>query len=782
MRSFIKYSGLLLTFVGWSLASLSQVAIGQWRDHLAYGSLHKVCLAGNRVYGAANMGIFYYDRQGQAVTRMSKVDGLSDVGVSAIAYDPASHYLVVAYDNANVDLMCDDRVYNISDIKRSAISGDKRIQSIRFLNRKAYLSCSFGIVVVDLERHEIAETYYIGTGGAYLAVNDIAFTDSLIVAATASGLRMAHRSSRFLNIASNWAADTTSLLRGMAIDRIELNDTTLLAVADYYGDGSRCIFRLSLREGVPVEQSTLPWLSGAIRSMRCANSRVVVTYYDSVTVYSGSYVPVVTVGDVGWLEMQANDAVCSSDGTLWIAHNWAGLATISPSGMLAGVQMPTSPASDNVYRLVPYKDRMMVCPGGRLTTYEKAYLEGNIYTFKEEGWHTLDKASASVSFSDVLDVAVNPKNKKQMLAAAWGCGIVDITDNKPVALYDNTTTSGVLHPFTSGSFSSLLTGAVSYDSKGNAWILNALVDEALVELRKDGTWQSFNTSAMVGTSSGHSEVDKLLCDSVRGYKWFFGRANRIFVHDGESRMAYVDPNNGSKLETSSVSCLVQDHEGDLWMGTNKGLKLLGNCSNAFANGGAGEKSPVTAMNITISNDQFAEYLMAYESVTCMAVDGANRKWVGTASGGLYLISPNGQDELLHFTSANSPLFSDKIIAVAVQPQSGEVFIGTDKGLQSYRGTATYAEAYPDDDIHAFPNPVRPDYNGPIAIKGFSRNALVHITDVAGHVVFSTTASGGQALWNGRTNSGRPVASGTYYVFASDKDGKMRSVTKVLVIK
>ena len=172
--------------------------------------------------------------------------------------------------------------------------------------------------------------------------------------------------------------------------------------------------------------------------------------------------------------------------------------------------------------------------------------------------------------------------------------------------------------------------------------------------------------------------------------------------------------------------------------------------HTFDNGGNGEKSPVTSLNIVISSGDIAEYLMAYESITCMAVDGANRKWVGTAAGGLYLISSNGLDEIYHFTSSNSPLFSDKIICIGVQPQSGEVFVGTDKGLQSFRSTATYATSIPQSEIYAFPNPVHPDYTGAIAIKGFTRDALVHITDAAGHVVFSTTAHGGQAIWYGRT--------------------------------
>lgn len=365
-----------------------------------------------------------------------------------------------------------------------------------------------------------------------------------------------------------------------------------------------------------------------------------------------------------------------------------------------------------------------------------------------------------------------------MMATAWGSGIIEYTDNKATAFFNTANTSGALQTYTQGDYSGIRTGAVAYDIKGNAWFTNSLVDNGLVVRRKDGSWESFNTSSL----TGGSEIDKIICDSVRGYKWFAGRANRIYVHDGEGKMAYVDPNNGSKLETSSVNCLVQDHHGDIWIGTNKGLKVITNGYQAFANGGNGEKSPVTCINITISNNEFAEYLMAYESITAIAVDGANRKWVGTSQGGLYLISANGYDEIAHFTSRNSPLFSDKIVCIEIQPESGEVFIGTDRGLQSYRSTATYATSFAANEVSVFPNPVRPEYDGPIAIKGFSRNALVHITDAAGHIVFSTTADGGQAVWNGRTNEGRRVASGTYFVFASDKQGKNRAVGKVLIVR
>ena len=227
---------------------------------------------------------------------------------------------------------------------------------------------------------------------------------------------------------------------------------------------------------------------------------------------------------------------------------------------------------------------------------------------------------------------------------------------------------------------------------------------------------------------------------------------------------------------------MQDRSGDLWFGTDKGLKVIYDGYRAFANGGNGETSPVNCSNILFNEDGINEYLMAYESITCMAVDGANRKWVGTSNNGLYLISANGLEQLHHFTTANSPLASDKIVALTVHPESGVVYVGTDMGLQSYRSTATVGYTEPLADIHAFPNPVRPGYDGPIAVKGFTRDALVHITDARGHVVFSTNAHGGQAVWNGRTNNGDRVSSGTYYVFASDASGNMRSVAKILVIR
>ena len=755
----------LLTTVG----ATGQTAVGQWRDCLDYSMVLHVEPAGRYVYAAARGGLFCYDTVEGTMTRMNKTTGLSDAGVATIAYDRASRTLVVAYNNSNIDLVKGGKVYNLSDIKRSAISGDKSIYRIRIRDGKAWLATGFGIVVVDLLRREVKETCYIGAGGTYSVVSDLVFSADSLYAATSEGLKRLSVDEPHPTISERWDADPR--LAGVTITMLDYLGGRLLAGGFTYDPEQTTLYALD-STGVAA------WNGGVVRSMHVGGGYVALTHEESVVRYDSTLQRVDSLTSYDWGALSCFDAVYTDSLTLWVGHEWGGMFRIRPSGNT--YLMPDGPFSaDNVYRLVPFNYRMMLCPGGHTTVYANAYITPNLLTAVGSRWTSLDRGNGMLDgAADLVDAVVNPFDTTETVAALWGSGVASIRNNQVQTLYNETNTDGALTPYVVGSFSTLRTGALAFDGKGNLWMLLSNSNYALAKRASDGTWSRYATSQMAALPS----VDKLVWDSVTGYLWFCGRENMIYVHDGVSRMARVNPNNGSKLSTDDVTALVQDRSGNLWVGTNKGIKVIYNGYQAFANGGVGEMSPVTCSNITITNGLFSEYLMAYESITAIAVDGANRKWVGTSSGGLYLISSNGLEQLEHFTAENSPLFSNKIITLGIQPRTGEVYIGTDQGLQVYRSTATYAESFALDDIHAFPNPVRPDYDGPIAIKGFTRDGLVHITDASGHTVYSTQALGGQALWNGRTANGERVASGVYYVFASDAEGGNRSVTKILVVR
>lgn len=760
---------MLLLLLALPLVSQAQMAIGKWRDCLDYSTVYHVALAGDRVYAAARGGVFCYDTVDNTLTRMTKGAGLNDVGVATMAYSVADRCLVVAYNNSNIDLVVEGRTYNLSDIKRSEIPGDKGVSHIRFADGKAYLATGFGVVVIDLSRHEIKETWYLGEGGTYTPVYDLAFVGDSLFAATGEGLKRLSATERHPSVSDRWVVDHR--MDGITLTLLENFGGRLLLGGHTYDPRQITLYEKS-------DAGYRIWNHGEINSVQVGGGKVTLTRDHCVVQYNANLERYDSICSYAWGSLSAFDAVTAPDGSLWVGHEWEGLMHITAEGY--DVFRPSGPFShDNTYRLVPFNYRMMLCPGGHTSTYANTYLNPDLLTASGGGWSGLDLSNGMLSnCSDVVDVAVNPRDTTEMVLALWGCGVASVRDNQVEQLYDATNTAGALVPYTSGSYSRLNTGAVAFDRQGDLWVLNSQSRHALAVRRSDGTWESFSTEAMVSTP----EVDKLLWDSITDYKWFLGRNNVIYVHDGKNRMARVNPNNGSKLNTDAVTALVQDQGGSLWLGTNKGIKVIYDGSKAFNNGGAGEVSPVTCNNITIFNGEFYEYLMAYESITTIAVDGANRKWVGTASGGLYLLSANGMDQLEHFTTSNSPLFSDRIIALGINERTGEVYVGTDRGLQVYRGTATYAVSNPLSEVYAFPNPVRPDYDGPIAIKGFTRNGLVHITDAAGHTVYSTTAHGGQAIWYGRTHNGEKVASGVYYVFASDKHGANRSVAKILIIR
>jgi len=748
----------------------AQTAVGKWRPCLDHSCANHVAYAGDCIYAATNGGVFCYDLDDYTLTPMSKGFSLNDVGVATMACDLASHCLIVAYNNSNIDIVKGNHTYNISDIKRSEISGDKNIYHIRFANGNAYLTTGFGVVVVDLSRMEIKETWYLGAGGVYTPVYDLAFMPDSLYAATGEGLKRLSRAERYPSVSDRWIVDHR--LDSLTVSHLCVSGSHLLATGYAASPIYSSLYYLT-------DSGIVEMLSGEFHSMQSSGNRLTVCLDDAVYIFDTSLTFYESRVSFLWGDLAPNDAVMDAAGTLWVAHPWEGLIGQHADGT-EEYHCPDGPYSnDHVYSLVPFNYRMMLCPGGHTETYASAYLTPNLLTANGHRWTFLDKSNGLLANKyDVVDAAVNPLDTNEIVIALWGYGVASIRNNSVQTFYDASNTGGALVPYSSGSYSRLNTGAVEFDRQGNLWTLVSHSTNALALRQPNGSWKSFSTMPL-----GNSlEVDKLLLDSITGYKWFLGRSNVIYVHDGKSKMARVNPNHGSKLETQTVTALVQDQNGNLWLGTNKGLKVIYDGYKAFQNGGNGEVSPVSCSNITITNGEFSEYLMAYESITAIVVDGANRKWVGTANGGLYLLSANGIDQLEHFTVANSPLFSDKIIALGINERTGEVYVGTDRGLQVYRGTATYATTEPLDEVYAFPNPVKPDYDGPIAIKGFTRNGLVHITDASGHTLFTTTANGGQAIWDGRTLQGDKVASGVYYVFASDSQGDNRAVAKILIVR
>jgi hypothetical protein len=318
---------------------------------------------------------------------------------------------------------------------------------------------------------------------------------------------------------------------------------------------------------------------------------------------------------------------------------------------------------------------------------------------------------------------------------------------------------------------------LAYDDEHNLWMTCHSAPKPLVVMKPDKTWLNFEVQS--ANQLGQVVVDR------RGYKWcaVVIASQGLLVYDDNGTLdnpnddrQRVFTTSNSNLPTNSLTNLTLDKNGDIWVGTAMGPVVFDGGANPFEGTNQGYR-------ITVEQDGVLSYLLGEEEVTSIAVDGANQKWIGTKNG-VFVQSPNGEVEVATFNEDNSPLLNNIITDIAINPEDGEVFIGTESGLCGVRGQAIEGRAFHDPNAFAYPNPVRPDYDGPIAIKGLAENAAVKITNVAGRVVFETRSLGGQAIWDGKDLDGRRAESGVYLVFSTTEDTFNKPdalVTKILMV-
>jgi hypothetical protein len=335
-----------------------------------------------------------------------------------------------------------------------------------------------------------------------------------------------------------------------------------------------------------------------------------------------------------------------------------------------------------------------------------------------------------------------------------------------------------INPFTNGF---VRVGGMAFDQMHNLWINNSDVSKPIQVLKNNGEWKSF----AIGNTINAPTMSDMIVDEFN-QKWVvlprgFGLLvyNDNYTIDDESDDYYkqldIRDETGA-LITNNIYCIAQDLDGVIWLGSDLGVLAY------YNPGGFKDNNNFFASRLKVyeqENDTVVQYLLETQTVTAIAVDGANRKWLGTSGGGVFLVSDDGQQTIVSFNKENSPLISNNIKDIEINDNTGEVFFATDLGIVSYKGTATtgHADFF---DVYVYPNPVMSNYTGEITITGLVSNVDVKITDVAGNLVYETRALGGQAQWNAMNFKGERVKTGVYLVFNSNVDGTKTYVTKILV--
>ncbi len=768
-----KIKLLLIIIIFPTITFTQDLAIGQWRDHLPYSQCISVAEVGDLIYTATPYSLFIFNPDDFSVERLSKVNGLSDVGVSAIAYNNNYTSLVIAYENTNIDLIKNNIIINISDIKRKPILGNKTINDIYFLDQYAYLSCGFGIVVLDLIKNEIKDTYYIGPDGSHINVDDLTSDDTYFYAATEEGIFYAEKANPNLANFEFWTKDTLLNSNGLFINAITLyKDKVFINMHNESTNESHMYYRENNEwhkfDSTNTDQR---YNLHASRGKLLASCDAHLDVYPDDDPDSEKVIYTYLVATYP----RPQHAIIDKGGYIWIADKFEGLIRNFNDWEFVQIK-PTGPSSANVYDMSMQNEKLWVAPGGRDGSWVNIWNNEGVFYFDESTWYNInnDKNPELDTIFDILSIAVNPLNSNQVFAGSWGNGLLEFNNGALHQIY-NQGNSTMEFPENSNF---LGIAGLDFDEAGNIWMTHTRQSKALSVKKTDGNWYTYDLSPDIN----EQEVGSMIIDSW-GQKWIIlPRSNAIVIYNemgsygnnNDDQMKTLNINEGNDLSTNFINSLAEDLDGEIWVGTDKGIKVYYSPELAF------EINDFYAQTILVEQDGYVQHLLEFEEVTTIAVDGSNRKWIGTSKAGVFLLSEDGTDEILHFTEDNSPLFSNSITKITLNHETGEVFIGTTQGLISYKGTSTMGkETF--GDVYAYPNPVRESYNGYIAIKGLVQEADVKITDISGNVVYETIAEGGQAIWNGKNFSGERAQTGVYLVFASNEDGSETLVTKILFI-
>jgi len=794
-----------LCMVGFPLIELQAAEEqGRWNGYYSYKKCFDIVESEEFIVGATPLGLILFHKETASYSVKNQINGLSDSGISAVGYADNDNIILVGYNNGNIDLIKNGTVFNIPDLKIESMLGSKQINHFYHHKDVVYCSTDFGILEIDIEKNEIASTFIIGEDATSLRVYNTTSHNGFLYAATSAGVLRGALENSILAYYENWELFSSSESVYCAV--ASADEGILAARGDIGGD---CDLELITDGGTTIIDGY-----SSLQGLEVFHDYALVITKDKIFIYENlstkpEVVNSVDLGDEDNYSPGYRSALLTKDETLWFT-DWKGGMFYEKNDGYFGQVLPSGPLSNSVFSVDKAGEDLWVVPGGFASLLNNAVIPASASVLTDGKWLHFDKSNIS-EFNkryalDLINIKVNPFNPDNVFVASWGNGLFEFDKDADGQIFLKNhfveKNSGLQNVPNHTEDRFTRTWGLAFDQNGILYITNSEVESGIVVYdTREGSWYQYDYGSI---AFNFNKIGEILIDNT-GNKWLYvarGSAAGVFVFDDNGTLdnqsddryrSALAPNEDNdtrnagllrlwdengELLTGDVLCLAKDHNGYIWFGTDVGVVVQYNPGNVFD-----ISKPVFSRIKVPRNDGsgLADFLLEDQKVTAIAVDGANRKYVGTEGSGVYIISEDGLKTVNQFTLSNSPLPSNNIIDIHIDNLSGEVFIATERGLISYKGDAIKGgEVF--SEVYAFPNPVRPGYEGPVTITGLVDRTNVKITDSAGNLVYETISLGGNALWNGRNLRGEKVNPGIYVVFLTSPDGTQSEFTKIAIVR
>lgn len=754
----------------WGLFLFFQICLSQpfqnWKGYFSYNQIKDISESTTKIYAAAENTLFTKNLVSNEIKTINTIDGLSGQTISAIYHSDAFNKTIVGYEDGLMIVIndADGSMLNVVDIINKNIpSNIKRVNHFMEYDGIVYVSCDFGIVQYKLATLEFGDTYFIGPAGQETKVYQTAIYNGDIFAVTQFyGIRKAAITNPNLIDFAQWQVFDGGFWNGLVVFNNQLiGSNTNNKVYKYNG--------FFFDEVGTIGQTGL--------DIRATSNYLVVTSSNHVFIYNSALSQIIHIQNTQITSIPVTFSCATVvNETIYIGTNENGIVS-SPISTPTNLEfiMPNGPSRNNIFSINSSSSNLWAVYGGYDITYNPyTFLPNGIGEFgiskynETNGW-------LNTPFSDVLDtkalvrIAVNPNDETQLFIASYFSGLLKIENDVPTTLL-NATNSAL-----EGGIGDCRINSTAFDKSGNLWMTNSRIKNGLKVLKATGQWQSYDMEAIL-TDYASNDFCKIAIDK-NGTKWIASYKNGVVAFN-ENTNIFKKMSEGAdlgNLPSQDVRAIAIDNRNQVWIGTNRGLRVLSSA------GSYNSEDQMKANAIIILEDGLAQELLYEQFITDIAVNGSNQKWIGTADSGVFLFSSNGQETIYHFTKDNSPLPSNVINDIDINAITGEIFFATDRGMVSFKGTATR----PADNLNAvyvYPNPVRPDFVGTVKIAGLISNANIKITDIEGNLVYETTSEGGTVEWDTKAFGKYNVASGVYMIFIAAEDASETAVKKVMIIR
>ncbi len=742
MKKGILITGLLLFLTNLSAQVNPLIPTGKWRTHLSYRNPKFCESTENFIYASTTNGFWRTSNFGEMELLLSSA-GFHANEITCLEYNRSLKILFIGYLDGHISLLVNDRkIKDISGFRDKVLQGDKRILDVSFHNNDALVSTNFGLLVVDLLKEEIRDSYTsIGEGGSATAILSTNVLNDSVYAATPKGFRIAPWNKLVnLNDYNQWISRFPNLIA---------NELCTYNNKIYFASDS-IVYTYENGSIQPLNGSK----NAIARIFANANGLHIVRPggIENITINGSNTEPINIVVH----------ATQFTDGVYWFCTGLGpGIIKKDPNGEIA--YMPNGPDNQSVFGMSKGGETLICSGGGLSSTFGNAYNTSGFYLFRNFQWNSNPHVPQIQNLYDFTFTAYSKWNQHYFVATHTG-GILEILNGTVIEQINHT--NSTLKRIGDTSFIHI--GGIDVDDKGQLWVINYNAEKSLHMRDLSGNWYSFDLP--------YSNLTSLTIDQNNN-KWMTIASGGVLVfNEGESLTSRSDDKQrvltqSNGLNSNEVLSIAVDKNNYVWLGNLQGL-------NVFAGGDIFTQPKVD--RYIIEQDGIVGYLMGEEIIQDILVDGGNRKWFATQNG-LFCIDEYGQRVIRHFTSNNSPLLSNQVRCLGQITSTGEIFIGTNKGIISYRNDAGEADNS-FGKIVIYPNPVPPKYGGLVTIEGLAFNAEIRITDLQGKVVYQGKANGSKATWDGYRLDGSRPNSGVYFVFGINQDGSETAMGKFIYIK